>query len=122
MRRLVATGDVQPPHVWRSDMMSHQERSRTWPGARDDVLAHPDEEPTVKSAIISDGTAVKRDVKRWARNREARVGGCGGRTDRDSMTAEWEQQQCARTETAGELSAATSAPDEWPSTMHNSGP
>jgi hypothetical protein len=33
------------------------------------------------------------------------------------MTAEWEPRQYASTETAGELSAATSALDEWKSTM-----
>jgi hypothetical protein len=41
--------------------------------------------------------------------------------DRDPMTAEWEPRQYASTETAGELSAATSALDEWWSTMRNCG-
>jgi len=41
--------------------------------------------------------------------------------DLDLMTAEWELRQCAITETAGERSAATSAPDEWRSTMQNCG-
>jgi len=35
--------------------------------------------------------------------------------------AEWEPLQYASTETAGELSAATSALDEWRSTMQNCG-
>jgi len=41
MRRLQAKGDVQPPHVWRTDMQSHQETARTRPGGRDDALAPP---------------------------------------------------------------------------------
>jgi hypothetical protein len=46
-----------------------------------------------------------------------RVSRCGGRTDRDLMMARWELWQYASTETAGELCAATLAPDEWRSTM-----
>ena len=34
----------------------------------------PDEEPAVKTLILSDDTAAKREAKRWAREREAKVG------------------------------------------------
>jgi len=47
--------------------------------------------------------------------------GCGGRTDRDPTTAEWEPLQYASTETAGRPSAVTSAPDEWRSMMQSCG-
>jgi len=41
MRRLQTTGDIQPPHIWRTDMQSHQERAQTRPGGRDDALVPP---------------------------------------------------------------------------------
>jgi len=59
----------------------------------------------------------ERGRPRWVRG-----SGCGGRTDRDPMTAEWEPQQCVSTETAGQLSAAILAPDKWRSTTQNCGP
>jgi hypothetical protein len=34
----------------------------------------PDEEPAVETVILSDDTAAKREAKRWAREREAKVG------------------------------------------------
>jgi len=34
----------------------------------------PDEEPAVRTIILSDDTAAKREVKPWAREREAKVG------------------------------------------------
>jgi hypothetical protein len=34
----------------------------------------PDEEPTVKTFVLSDDTAAKREAIRWAREREAKVG------------------------------------------------
>lgn len=36
--------------------------------------ARPDEAPAVKSVILSDDTVAKEDAKRWARDREAKVG------------------------------------------------
>jgi len=35
---------------------------------------HPDEELAVKTVILSDDAAAKREVKRWASEREAKVG------------------------------------------------
>jgi len=41
MRILPAKGDVQLPHIWCTDMQSHQERERTRPGGIGDALAPP---------------------------------------------------------------------------------
>ncbi|KAF8533028.1 hypothetical protein BDD12DRAFT_900657 [Trichophaea hybrida] len=85
---------------------------------------NPDEELAVKTAILSDDIAAKREAIRWAREKEAKVGAGiwmwwtdGSRTD----DGEWEPQQYASTETAGSPSAATSASDEWRSTIRSCG-
>jgi hypothetical protein len=84
----------------------------------------PDKEPTVKTVILSDDTAAKREVIRWAREREAKVGKGvwmwwtdGSRSD----DGEWEPLRYVCTATAGWLSAVTEALDEWRSTMRSCG-
>ena len=41
MPRLKAKGDVQPSHIWRTNMQSHQERARVRPRGRDRALDPP---------------------------------------------------------------------------------
>ena len=77
MRRLPAKGDVQPPHIWRSDMQSHQHRAQTRPGGTDDAAAPPGrspadrDRPTERSHSGKERSEMLGEIERGH-------GGCGG--------------------------------------------
>jgi hypothetical protein len=75
--------ETEHEHGWTTEGMS-------WPA--------PGEEPIVKIIILDDKSTAKSAAQRWAREKEAKVGGesgCGGQTGHAQKTAEWAQQQCA---------------------------
>ena len=59
-------------------MESYQKCARARPGSRGQAAEtmrwpNPDKEPAVKTVILNDDTAPKRETIRWAREREAKV-------------------------------------------------
>lgn len=75
---------------------------------------HRDEQPVVKTVILSNATVANEEAIHRTQASEATVSlgvGCGGLTDHDLMAAGWELRKYAGRETTGEHSAATSEPD-----------
>jgi hypothetical protein len=80
----------------------------TWPA--------PGEEPVVKTIILDDKSTAKKAARRWATEKEAKVGaesGRGGPMDHALMKADWEQQRCASTVMNGGPAAVIWALDGW---------